>query len=163
VGEAARESRDDTTFEAKNGVDRDIGQKQPENLCGQMGPSHPSGQQSSSRPNFVFEIAENRIRFERTSYGFSVYNNWTPPGEFVQWQFGKQQLADADKYCLGEGADCYHKRRRRVGAAVLSNSEKSELIQSHASERRCSAAKPWKLHGQVSKTEAYQFTQVTTF
>ena len=45
--------------------------------------ARPSGPQTSSRPNFVFEIPEDQFRFERTSYNFWVYNNWMPPGEMV--------------------------------------------------------------------------------
>jgi hypothetical protein len=43
----------------------------------------PSGLQTSSRPNFVFEIPEAQFRFERTAYDFFAYNNWVLPGETV--------------------------------------------------------------------------------
>ena len=54
----------------------------------------PEGPQTASRPNFVFEIPEHQFRFERSSYGFAIYNNWLPgdtPGDGFALQFSYPQ------------------------------------------------------------------------
>jgi len=54
----------------------------------------PEGSQTASRPNFVFEIPEHQLRFERSSYGFAIYNNGLPgdrPGDGFALQFSYPQ------------------------------------------------------------------------
>ena len=54
----------------------------------------PEGPQTASRPNFVFEIPEHQLRFERSSYGFAIYNNGLPgdtPGDGFALQFSYPQ------------------------------------------------------------------------
>jgi len=54
----------------------------------------PSGPQTASRPTFVFEIPEDGVRFERSSYGFAIYNNALPgdtPGDGFALQFSYPQ------------------------------------------------------------------------
>ena len=54
----------------------------------------PEGFQTASRPNFVFEIPEHQLRFERSTYGFGIYNNWLPsdtPGDGLFLPFSYPQ------------------------------------------------------------------------
>lgn len=54
----------------------------------------PEGFQTDSRPNFVFEIPEQQLRLERSTYGFGIYNNWLPgdrPGDGLFLPFSYPQ------------------------------------------------------------------------